>query len=74
MTRAPLATTIAAVNQPLRLVIEIERSSEPIRGRVTGPDGTAREYLGWLALIDMLEDRRRADPAEEAQWPVSPLS
>ncbi|MFL5831420.1 MAG: hypothetical protein ACJ76X_16005 [Solirubrobacteraceae bacterium] len=59
---------------PLRLIVEVDPELEPIRGTVTGPDGRARVYLGWLALIDALEDWRRQTPAEEKTWPVSPSS
>ena len=56
---------------PLRLVLELERGSEPIRGKITGPTGRTREYVGWLALTNALEELRRAS-AEEEPFPVTP--
>jgi len=49
----------------LRLVLELERGSEPIRGKITGPAGETREYVGWLALTNALEELRRAAAEEE---------
>jgi hypothetical protein len=46
--------------RPLRLVLELEHGSEPIRGRITAPTGETREYVGWLALANALEELRRS--------------
>lgn len=48
----------------LRLVLEVERDADPIRGSVAHPGGEARAYVGWLALIGAL-DRLRAASAQE---------
>jgi hypothetical protein len=71
MTRAFLEPTIACVSEPLRLVLELDPQSEPIRGTVTDPDGHTRECLGWLALIQAVDEWRRVG-AEEEQCPGSP--
>jgi hypothetical protein len=74
MTQPRRVLRIAAMNTPLRLVIEVETDSEPIRGTVAGPDDQPRPYLGWLALIEMLEEWRRGIPSEEPPCHVSPSS
>jgi hypothetical protein len=34
--------------------LELDRGSEPISGRITGPDGDGEEFIGWLALSGAL--------------------
>lgn len=41
--------------RPIRVVIDIDATAQPIRATLAGPDGTPREYVGWLALIAALE-------------------
>ena len=53
------------MNEPLRLVLEVERESGPIRGTVAGPGEQPRPYLGWLALIEALEGWRRGSEGEQ---------
>jgi hypothetical protein len=48
----------------LRLVLEVERDADPIRGTVADPGGPARAYVGWLALMGALDDLRGASGAE----------
>jgi hypothetical protein len=50
----------------LRLVLEVERDADPIRGTVADPEGPARVYVGWLALMGALDELRGA-PGTEAQ-------
>jgi len=40
---------------PVRL--ELDRGADPISGRLTDPDGTGEEFVGWLALSAALERR-----------------
>jgi len=74
VTRALPATRIAEMKEPLRLVLEVERESDPIRGMVVGPDQQPRPYLGWLALIEALEEWRRGSEGEQPPCHVSPSS
>lgn len=62
------------MSKPVRLQLELDPGSEPIRGAVTGPDGQQHAYMGWLALIELLEEWRRCARLEEEQWSVSPPS
>ena len=51
----------------LRLVLEVERNVEPIRGTVADPSGPVRAYVGWIGLIGALDEMRGAssgDPEE----------
>jgi hypothetical protein len=48
----------------LRLVLEVERDADPIRGTVADDDGPARAYVGWLALMGALDDLRGAAGTE----------
>ena len=41
-----------------RLVVEVEADADPIRGTVTDEHGNASAFVGWVALISALEERR----------------
>jgi len=41
-----------------RLVVEVEADADPIRGTVTDEQGNASAFVGWVALISALEERR----------------
>jgi hypothetical protein len=47
-------------SEVLRLVLEVERDVDPIRGTVADPHGPARPYVGWVALIGALDELRGA--------------
>ncbi|MEA2126605.1 MAG: hypothetical protein QOI80_3387 [Solirubrobacteraceae bacterium] len=49
----------------LRLVLEVEREVDPIRGTVADSCGPARPYVGWVALIGALDELRSAPATEE---------
>lgn len=40
---------------PLRMVLEVDRRSEPIEGRLLAPEDAARPFVGWLGLIQVLD-------------------
>lgn len=46
-------TTTGPARIPLQL--ELDPGSEPISGRLTGPDGGGEDFVGWLALSAALE-------------------
>lgn len=50
------------------LALRIEGATPP-RGQVVGPDGVSHPFVGWLALIRLLdaEAEESADPAEPAE-------
>jgi hypothetical protein len=50
----------------LRIVVELDVESEPIRGTIAHGGQTAHEYLGWLGLIEAVEQLRRAS-AEQTE-------
>jgi hypothetical protein len=56
---------MAEPSNPLRLVLEVERDVDPIRGTVADPPGPAREYVGWVALIGALDELRGASETGE---------
>jgi hypothetical protein len=41
-----------------RLVVEVEADADPIRGTVTDEQGNSSAFVGWVALISALEERR----------------
>jgi hypothetical protein len=43
---------------PVRVVICLRPSSEPISGTVAIADRAAREFAGWVELTGVLEDAR----------------
>jgi hypothetical protein len=43
-------------------MLELETASEPIRGTVSDGAGHERAYVGWLALIEALEELRGRRP------------
>lgn len=45
--------------QPVRVVLELQGDAEPVRGTVTDLAGDVSPYVGWLALITVLEQLRR---------------
>jgi hypothetical protein len=42
----------------VRVVVTIERDSEPIQGTVTDEAGHPRPFCGWLELVTFLEQAR----------------
>jgi hypothetical protein len=49
-----------------RLTVELESQSEPIRGRISEPGGRAREFSGYMGLIEALERLRTSGELESA--------
>jgi hypothetical protein len=50
----------------IRLTLELTCGDEPISGRLRHPDGTTRDFVGWLELAQMLDEpRRRSAPLSE---------
>ena len=45
---------VVRVQQPVRVVLEIERAQRTIRGRLTVEGTPASDFYGWLELIDEL--------------------
>jgi hypothetical protein len=37
------------------LSLEVDANTDPISGRLTGPDGAGEDFVGWLALSAALE-------------------
>ena len=56
---------MAEPSDMLRVVLEVERDTDPIRGTVADPSGPARAYVGWLALMGALDELRGAADEEE---------
>jgi hypothetical protein len=46
-----------------RLVVEVDSHTDPIRGTVTDDDGNRSAFVGWVALISALEERRGPETA-----------
>lgn len=43
-----------------RIVIEIERDTDPIEGRLLEPESEAQAFKGWLSLTALLDAARQA--------------
>ena len=46
----------------IRLVIELDRGAEPIKGRVMAPGGHETPFRGWLLLTTLIESARVDSP------------
>lgn len=46
----------------IRLVIELDRGAEPIKGRVTAAGGHDTPFRGWLLLTALIESARIDTP------------
>jgi arsenite methyltransferase len=42
-------------SEPVRIVLELEHDEHTISGRIAAADAAARDFYGWLELIDRLE-------------------
>lgn len=49
-----------------RIVIEIERDSDPIEGRLLEPEAEAQVFKGWLSLTALLDAARQRPAAPDA--------
>lgn len=41
--------------RPIRVVLELDRVSKPIEGRLWSADGPSQPFAGWLGLIQILQ-------------------
>jgi hypothetical protein len=58
---------------PDRVRIELLVESDvPIRGELTGSEGSGRAFEGWLELISAIQDSWRAAQDTPRQSPASP--
>ena len=64
MRRRRGAQTIGAMTSTtlLRLTVELRPGSAPLRGRVVGAAGRARDFVGWTGLASALEEVLEAHP------------
>ena len=46
---------LSVAKQLIRLALEVERGSEPIRGSLEGERGEHRQFEGWMELAAALE-------------------
>jgi hypothetical protein len=46
------------ISDSRRLVVNVDSHTDPIRGTVTDDDGNRSPFVGWVALISALEERR----------------
>jgi hypothetical protein len=52
---------------PIRLVIELDQTDDPIEGRLIEPASHAARFRGWLALTALIENvRTRYAPLEHS--------
>jgi hypothetical protein len=53
-------------SSPLRVVLELDRGSQPVQAQITTPAYAARRCVGWLALIAALESLREPEQSWDA--------
>lgn len=51
--------------RPVRLVLELDASDNPIRGNLVEPERYTRSFCGWLALTELIETVRAGDGHQE---------
>ena len=54
----------ANAGEPIRVVLELEAGSEPIRGTLVGEAGEV-SFSGWIELTVAVEDARRRGAAAD---------
>ena len=55
-----------AMDEPLRISIELDPGTEPVAGRITVPGAEPRTFVGWMELVHAIDHARHArDGAEE---------
>lgn len=46
---------------PLRIVLELDRGGDPIRGQATGDDTSGSSFVGWVELVAAIEAMRAGE-------------
>ena len=49
---------MGAVDEPLRISIEIDPGTEPLAGRITVPGASPRAFVGWMELVHAIDHAR----------------
>jgi hypothetical protein len=49
-----------ALDEPLRISIELDRGAEPLAGRITVPGTPPRAFVGWMELVHAIDSARLA--------------
>ena len=59
---------MGALDEPLRISIELDPGTEPLAGRIIVPGAAPRAFVGWMELVHAIdrarlssEDRRKED-------------
>ena len=47
-----------AVDEPLRISIELDPGTEPLAGRITVPGVAPRAFVGWMELVHAIDRAR----------------
>jgi hypothetical protein len=76
MRPGALRRTVAGVTEistpdgdAVRLVLDVQRGSEPITGRLFRADGGISQFTGWVELTRVLEEACRAAADDDAAAP-----
>ena len=52
------------MTEPVRVVVEIERTTRTVQGQIAVGDAASRGFYGWLELLDGLDRAASLCPAE----------
>jgi hypothetical protein len=56
---------MGAVDEPLRISIEIDPGSEPVAGTIAAAGAAPRAFIGWMELVHAIDRVRRRDSGGE---------
>jgi len=49
---------MGALDEPLRILIELDPGTEPLAGRITVPGAEPRAFVGWMELVHAIDRAR----------------
>lgn len=64
--RCTCILALMSVPEPVRVVVEIQHTTDTVEGRIAVGDGSSSHFYGWLELIDRLERAAVGPPRDDS--------